>query len=88
MLDTLLVWKLKRVDFLPLENKMAGKLVTWDGKKYQCGRLWKPCQIGPNSHIPPYEENDDAIIWNLTHNGEYFTISDCNAQFLGPLTWA
>jgi hypothetical protein len=26
------VWELKRVDFQPLEDKMAGKLVTWDGK--------------------------------------------------------
>jgi hypothetical protein len=26
------VWKLKRVDFQPLEDKMADKLVTWDGK--------------------------------------------------------
>jgi mannosylglycoprotein endo-beta-mannosidase len=26
------VWQLKRVDFQPLEDKMAGKLVTWDGK--------------------------------------------------------
>jgi hypothetical protein len=26
------VWKLKRIDFQPLEDKMAGKLVTWDGK--------------------------------------------------------
>jgi predicted metal-dependent HD superfamily phosphohydrolase len=26
------VWSLKRVDFQPLEDKMAGKLVTWDGK--------------------------------------------------------
>jgi hypothetical protein len=29
---TLSVWQLKRVDFQPLEDKMAGKLVTWDGK--------------------------------------------------------
>jgi hypothetical protein len=26
------VWQLKRVDFQPLGDKMAGKLVTWDGK--------------------------------------------------------
>jgi hypothetical protein len=26
------VWKLKRIDFQPLEDKMVGKLVTWDGK--------------------------------------------------------
>jgi uncharacterized Tic20 family protein len=28
----LLVWQLKRVDFQPLEDKMGGKFVTWDGK--------------------------------------------------------
>jgi hypothetical protein len=28
----LLVWQLNRVDFQPLEDKMSGKLVTWDGK--------------------------------------------------------
>ena len=26
------IWCLKRVDFQPLEDKAAGKLVTWDGK--------------------------------------------------------
>ncbi|KAK1669188.1 hypothetical protein QYE76_057347 [Lolium multiflorum] len=26
------VWELKRVDFQPLEDKMAGKLVTWDAR--------------------------------------------------------
>jgi hypothetical protein len=26
------IWQLKRVDFQPLEDKMAGKLVPWDGK--------------------------------------------------------
>jgi hypothetical protein len=28
----LLVWQLKRVDSQPLEDKMAGRLVPWDGK--------------------------------------------------------
>ena len=26
------VWQLKRVDFQPLEDKMGGKLVTWETK--------------------------------------------------------
>jgi hypothetical protein len=36
------VWLLKRVDLQPLEDKMSGKLVTWDGQNMNaagCGAL-------------------------------------------------
>jgi hypothetical protein len=45
------VWELKRVDYQPLEDKMAGKLVTWDGKNINtAGR--GALQIRP--HLPSY----------------------------------
>jgi hypothetical protein len=31
-------WRLKRVDFQPLEDKMVGKLVTWDGKNINAAK--------------------------------------------------
>jgi hypothetical protein len=34
------VWQLKRVNFQPLEDKMADKLITWDGKNINMASRW------------------------------------------------
>jgi hypothetical protein len=50
------VWQLKRVDIQPLEDKMASKLVTWDGKNINAAGRGALVKILPHlsSNFPPY----------------------------------